>query len=144
MHGNCNVIPNSTNAALAVWVSEQRKEWKKFQVKGLSKSRLNEDQITRLDNLGLRWEGVIIMNEGRQENDPLVLRKVENLALKPDKYGNVSFKDVLAGLAEQTLEERDGIDRSVIAKSDAKILGRAAKGLKEIGSRKGGGRSAKD
>lgn len=144
VHGNCNVIPNSTNAALAVWVSEQRKEWKKFQVKGLSKSRLNEDQITRLDNLGLRWEGVIIMNEGRQENDPLVLRKVENLALKPDKYGNVSFKDVLAGLAEQTLEERDGIDRSVIAKSDAKILGRAAKGLKEIGSRKGGGRSAKD
>jgi hypothetical protein len=132
--GNCNV---NLSPALVKWVDEQRQEWKKFQ-HGASKSLLDAEQIKKLTVLSFTWEGVIIMAEGLQEADPEILRKVADLGLKADKHGNVHFKDVLTGLADQIVREQVkqiGKDADDLLELDKGIGGRAAKGLKEIAAK---------
>jgi hypothetical protein len=57
------------------------------------------------------------------------------LGLKSDKHGNVHFKDVLTGLANQIVREQVkqiGKDADDLLAVDKAIGGRAAKGLKEM------------
>jgi hypothetical protein len=135
VHGNCNVNQNNAgNQELLKWVEVQRKEWKKFQ-HGPSKSLLSQEQIEKLSAIAFTWEGVVILEEGEQERSRAILDKVEDLGLKSDKHGNVHFKDVLTGLANQIVREQVkqvGKDADDLLAVDKPIGGRAAKGLKEM------------